>query len=315
MKSPVARPLAWSLGSVAAVGAACFAYGSLIEKDLFALRRHVVPILPPGAPSIRILQLADIHLLARQRRKLQFLRDLQGLEPDLVINTGDNISAATSIEPLVDALGRLLAVPGVFVFGSNDYNRPVLRNPLAYLLSPSRAHKPKGGALPVAELRQQFTSAGWVDLNNHRASLDLRGIRLDFRGTDDAHHALDDLSVAAGPVDPAAALTIGVTHAPYRRVLDAFVASGVQLVIAGHTHGGQVCIPGHGAIITNCDLDTDRVKGMSTHLADGRIAVMHVSAGIGASPFAPFRFACRPEANLLTLTSVDTAYEATVSLG
>lgn len=315
MSSSLPAAVSRLLGAGAAIGATCFAYGVVVERHMFTVRRHMLPILPAGSPNIRVLQLADIHLLSRQRRKLAFLRELQGLEPDLVVNTGDNISEPGAIEPLVEALGRLLDVPGVFVFGSNDYWGPSFRNPLAYLAGDTRDKAVHGVALPTEDLRQHFMEAGWHDVNNARTSLEICGMRVDVRGTDDAHHSREDLSVARGPVDPEAGLTLGVTHAPYLRVLDAFVSSGVQLVIAGHTHGGQVCVPGFGALVTNCDLDTTRVKGVSTHLADGKIGVMQVSAGIGGSPFAPFRFACRPEANLLTLTAVDAVYEPQVRIG
>ncbi len=88
-----------------------------------------------------------------------------------------------------------------------------------------------------------------------------RADRLAFRGTDDAHLGRDDYSTVAGPADPGADLNIGVTHAPYLRLLDAMTADGMDLIFAGHTHGGQVCVPGYGALITNCDLDPARVKG------------------------------------------------------
>ena len=107
-----------------------------------------------------------------------------------------------------------------------------------------------------------------------------------------------------GPADASADLNIGVTHAPYLRLLDAMTADGMDLIFAGHTHGGQVCVPGYGALITNCDLDPARVKGLSTHTAGGHTAHLHVSAGVGTSPFAPYRFACRPEVTLLTLRPV-----------
>jgi predicted MPP superfamily phosphohydrolase len=74
------------------------------------------------------------------------------------------------------------------------------------------------------------------------------------------------------------------------------------LVFAGHTHGGQLCLPGKGALVTNCDLDTARAKGLHRHPAgDPEGAWLHVSAGLGTSPMAPVRFCCRPEATLLTL--------------
>jgi len=110
----------------------------------------------------------------------------------------------------------------------------------------------------------------------------------------------------AGPVDrDAADVTIGVTHAPYRRVIDAMAYDGLDLILAGHTHGGQVAIPGYGALVSNCDLDPRRAKGLSRHSAGGHTAWMHVSAGLGTSPYAPIRFACPPEATLLTLVAAD----------
>jgi uncharacterized protein len=97
---------------------------------------------------------------------------------------------------------------------------------------------------------------------------------------------------------------LGVTHAPYHRVTDAMASDGCSLVLAGHTHGGQLCVPGWGALVTNCDLAPGRAKGLSPHACDteGSVATwLHVSAGLGTSPYAPIRFACPPEATLLTL--------------
>ena len=100
------------------------------------------------------------------------------------------------------------------------------------------------------------------------------------------------------PASPAANLRLGLTHSPEPRVLDRFAADGYQLVMAGHTHGGQLCLPFYGALVTNCGLDRSRAKGPSRW---GATTQLHVSAGIGTSPFAPVRFCCRPEATLLTL--------------
>ncbi len=293
--------------SLAAAAGACFAYGVLIERHVFTIRRYTVPVLPEGSPNVRVLHIADIHLMARQRRKQRFLSTLQGLEPDFVVNTGDNISQAEAIAPLVRSLGRLLDVPGVFVFGSNDYAAPRLRNPLTYFSEPTKKASGRHQPLPTQQLRSSFTDAGWVDLNNARTVMTINGVGLDLRGTDDPHHALDDLSVLDAPTDPGASLKIAVTHAPYLRVLDAFVSSGAGLILAGHTHGGQVCLPGGRALVTNCDLDPARARGLSVHRNHGDLSYLHVSGGLGSSPFAPYRFACRPEASLLTLTAVNPA--------
>jgi len=291
---------------VALGGAACFAYGALIESRSFRLRRTCLQVLPPGSESIRVLHISDLHLLSRQATKLRFMAALAGLEPDLVVNTGDNIAEAEALEPLLHALGRLLEVPGVFVFGSNDYTGPEAKNPLGYL----RKHTGRDGVhtdravLPTEELRAGLAAHGWHDLDGHRASITVRGLTLELRGTDDAHLGLDDYSLVAGPRAAGTDLAIGVTHAPYRRVLDAMTEDGVELILAGHTHGGQVCVPGWGALITNCDLPASQAKGASVRRSANGSSWLHVSAGLGTSPYAPYRFACPPEATLLTLGPV-----------
>ena len=296
---------------VLAAGVAGVGYGSLVERNAFTLRRFSVPVLPSGSAPLRVLHLSDIHLVPRQRRKIAWLRGLATLEPDLVVNTGDNLADLDAVPAVVEALGPLLERPGVFVLGSNDYFAPQLKNPTRYLTG--KTHEVLGGQpLPTDDLVKELSGAGWLDLTNARGSLTVGGSELEFVGVDDPHLHYDRYADVAGPADPTAALTIGVTHAPYLRVLDAMTADGAGLVIAGHTHGGQLCLPLYGALVTNCDLDRHRVKGVSrwwpgagatpSSQAPPDAAWMEVSAGLGTSPYAPVRFACRPEATLLTLT-------------
>ena len=292
------------LGRGAVVAAACVAYG-FCEARNFVVRRRQVPVLPPGSAPLRLLHVSDIHLMARQTYKTDFLRALAGLEPDLVVTTGDNWSQPEALEPLLRAWGRLRDVPGVFVFGSNDYEAPKFRLPLEYLVRSTEGKSDEKRPLPVEELRDAYSERGWADVNTARALVTLRGITFEFRGTDDAHLGRDDYDLVAGPPTPEADVSIGVTHAPYLRVLDAMTADGVDLILAGHTHGGQVCVPYYGALVTNCDLETIRAKGLSSHTAGGRTAHLHVSAGMGSSPFATYRFACPPEVTVLTLTATD----------
>lgn len=296
----VHRRLGTGLAATVGAGAACLAWAAAVEVRWFALRRATVPVLPPGSDPLRVLHVADLHLMPYQRRKIDWVRSLIDLEPDLVVNTGDNIAGFDSVPPLLSAYGELLDLPGVFVFGSNDYWSPILKNPARYLLPGDKRHRVKREPdLPFEEMRAAFVERGWADLNNARATLKVNGARLDFTGVDDPHVKRDRYDAVDGPVDPVADLSIGVAHAPYLRVLDNFVRDGYPLIFAGHTHGGQVAVPFYGALVTNCDLDTSRVKGLTSY--DG--AWLHVSAGLGTSPYAPIRFCCRPEATLLTLTA------------
>ena len=137
-------------GTVAA-GAATLAYASLIERNAFVLRRFEVPVLPSGAEPLRVLHLSDIHLLPRQKRKAQWLRRLESLDPDFIVNTGDNIASHDAVPAVLDAFGALLDRPGVFALGSNDYFAPKLKNPLRYL---TRHHAKGAGEserLPTAD--------------------------------------------------------------------------------------------------------------------------------------------------------------------
>lgn len=300
-----------STGALAAVGGATLAWGTLVEPRLFALRRYDLPVLPRGAAPLRILQVSDIHMVPGQERKAAWIRSLAELEPDLVVDTGDNLSHLEAVPHALDALAPLLERPGVFVMGSNDYFAPRPKNPAIYLTSRYATAPPNRAELPVEELAAGLGAHGWRRLDNARTLLDVGGLRLDLVGVDDPHIGRDDYSRVAGPAPADADLTIGVAHAPYQRVLDAMTTDGASVVIAGHTHGGQLCVPGFGALVTNCDLDRRRAKGVSRWWpgagaapraqAPDDAAWLHVSAGLGASRYAPIRVACRPEATLMTL--------------
>lgn len=291
----------WIGGGLLAAGAVTFGYASLIERNLFTLRRFDVPVLAPDAEPLRVLHLSDLHLTPQQHRKQQWVAALAGTDPDLVVVTGDNIAHPEALEAVARAYGELLDRPGAFVFGSNDYAGPVWRNPLSYFAR--EREYVQGEELPYEELRTLLTSGGWADLNNGRTVLKAGGRTVEIVGVDDPHVQRDDYAAVAGPVSPDADLHLGLAHSPEPYVLDAMAGDGFTLLLAGHTHGGQVRVPGVGALVTNCGLDRRMARGL--HRWPGgsadRRAWLHVSAGLGTHPTAPIRFACRPEASLLTL--------------
>lgn len=300
-----ARALALGAGALA-LGAAAGAHvwARHVEIHRYTLRELRLPILPEGARSIRVLHISDIHLMPQQGRKLDFLRHLSSLRPHLVIDTGDNIASAAAIGPLARALDPLLHVPGAYVMGSNDLFAPSPKNPLRYFLPDPRpegfADASRAPELPTDRLRAVLSAHGWLDLTNARGTLALPGLRVELAGVDDPHLDRDELPPPA-PAAPAGAgepvLRLGVAHAPYRRVLDAFAADGADLVLAGHTHGGQLRLPGIGALVTNCDLPRQQARGLSSW----RGVPLHVSGGLGASPYSNYRTFNPPEATLLTL--------------
>lgn len=316
---------AHALAVLATVGAAAITWGTLVERNMFTLRRVMVPVLAPGAPEVRVLHITDLHMAPWQRGKQDWIRSLASLRPDLIVNTGDNLGHARGLEGVAYALEPFRGVPGVFVHGSNDYHAPIAKNPFGYFLGPSKATRTIT-PLDIVPLETLFThELGWLDLNNAAGSLDVNGTSLEFFGVDDPHQRRDRLEVVAGAIDELrendefpddvlggsraasrSTVTVGVTHAPYQRVLNSFVTHGADLIFAGHTHGGQVCVPGFGALVTNCDIPRRQVKGLSLWRHGLGSAYLNVSAGLGTSIFAPVRFACPPEATLLTLTASST---------
>ena len=144
-----------------------------------------------------------------------------------------------------------------------------------------------------------MTDAGWLDLTNARGRIKADGRLLELVGVDDPHIHRDRYDDVEGIADPEMLLTLGVIHSPEPRVLSRMAADGCGLILGGHTHGGQLRVPFYGALVTNCSLDRARARGLSRY--DG--AWLHISAGLGTSPYAPVRFACPPEATLLTLVA------------
>jgi uncharacterized protein len=293
------------LTATALAGAAGIGYASVLERNWFVLREREVPVLAPGSAPLRILHISDIHLTPGRHRLLSWLRTLDALEPDLVVNTGDSISHPRAIQPLLSALGPLLERPGVFVYGSNDMYSPGFKNPLRYFWGPSSDHAHDIPDLPWRELGESLEEAGWFDANNRRGRIKVGDLDVEVAGVHDSHVKRDRYEKVAGPADPAADLRLGVAHSPEPRVLDRFAADGFDLLLAGHTHGGQLRLPGYGALVTNCGIPRSMASGLHRYAErdDGTACWLNVSAGLGTAPTAPVRFCCRPEATLLTLVS------------
>jgi uncharacterized protein len=292
------------LTTAAVVGVAGIGYSSVIERNWFALRQYQVPVLAPGLAPLRILHISDAHLTPGRHRLMSWLRTLDALEPDLVVNTGDSIAHPQAVGPFLAALGPLLNRPGVFVYGSNDLYSPKLRNPARYLWRTSAGeHARDVDDLPWEELGAGMEEAGWFGASNRRGRLKVGEHDIEVAGVHDSHIGRDRYEKVAGAADRGADLRLGVLHSPEPAVLDQFAADGFDLLLAGHTHGGQLRLPGTGALVTNCGISRDMASGLHRYPGTGADSEpwLHVSAGLGTSPKAPVRFCCRPEASLLTL--------------
>jgi uncharacterized protein len=284
---------ALAVTTAAGLGALTYAH---LETKRFTLRRIHVPVLAPGQDPIRLLHISDLHMMPGQKMKSQWVRSLASLAPDAVVATGDFLSHENGVPSVLEALDPLMDLPGAFVLGSNDYYAPTPINPIKYFSGPSQL-TPTRQMLDWEPLASGMTRRGWLDLTNTQVDWKVDGRLISVKGVDDPHIARDDYEGIRGSFNSEADLSLGVVHAPYLRVLDAMAADNAQLILAGHTHGGQLRVPGYGALVTNCDLDPKRARGLSQH----RNSALHVSAGLGCSRYAPFRFACPPEATLITL--------------
>lgn len=297
------RSLARGAAALASIGVGCVAYGTFVERRWYRLREETIPgVLRHGGhgTALRILLLADTHLDPPDRPLARFVESLADLDVDLVVAAGDLLGAQGAEEATVRLLEPLTAdgTPGIAVLGSNDQYAPKAKNPFVYFIDPDRrAH---GEPLDTAAFRRGLKGTGWALLEGERATIDTPVGPVHVAGLPDPHLRTAPMpppDAIAAPDD--GVLHLGLVHAPYRRALDLLVDAGYELILSGHTHGGQVRLPPFGALTTNSDLPTDRARGTSRH-GD---AWLHVTAGLGQSQYAPFRFACRPEASLLTLTA------------
>ena len=311
-RSSQKRALTGLWGATAGLALTGLATAFLANREIrqFEMHEVTVPVFEPGTlprgwGSVRVLHISDLHMLADQEAKETFVSGLDTTNPDLVINTGDNLGSKDGVPAVVRSLSDLLNRPGAFVFGSNDYFGPRPVNPFIYLVGKKR--KPSEEKLPWEGMRAAFIERGWHDATHQRLEFTIppagvgesdyeREIKLAIAGVDDPHHELDDYESISGPANPDADLKIGLSHSPEPHVLDRFAADGYQIVLSGHTHGGQLCLPGGKTIVTNCGLDRSRAKGLSRW---SEKTWLHVTNGLGNSKYVPFRTFCRPSATLL----------------
>ncbi len=294
----VPRSLLLALGALTVFGAACVVYGVAIERHRYRLVRHRLAILPAGenGPStLTLLHLSDLHFVRGDERKARFLAGLP--QADVTVVTGDFLAEPEAVEEVVEAVGAVRGrLASWFVLGSNDYYAPRPLNYFAYFRTRRKRRRTVPGRAP--ELVTGLVADGWQDLTSVRHEVEVGGLPIELLGIDDAHIQRHDLRNA--PRRAPDRFGVAVMHSPDSAPEAA--ALGYDLMVAGHTHGGQVCVPFGGAIVTNCSMPRELAKGL---IRMGS-AVLHISPGLGTSKFAPFRFACRPEATLLELRRIAT---------
>ena len=165
----------------------------------YKIRKAKLSLLPKGAKPIKVLHFSDLHLHPRKKREIADIKTFIDLKPDLVISTGDFLAHKEGVDLALNALNELLNLPGLFVFGSNDYYAPSFKNPFSYLRK-DHGERKLGEKLPWQRLQKQLTKRGWLDLNHNKVKLNVIGVVIEARCTDDAHLELDDYRKVEGRV-------------------------------------------------------------------------------------------------------------------
>lgn len=279
--------------AIALVGVACVTYGVALERTWFSLRRYRLAILPSDGPErLSVLHLSDLHFVRHDPKKARFLASLPAA--DVTVVTGDFLAEPEAVEAAVAGVRTVRGqMASWFVLGSNDYYAARPRSYFSYF-GDEQVKRPRPIRGRAPELIQQLRNDGWADLTNSRRLVEVDGLPIELLGLGDAHIQRHDLRVA--PRGAPDRFGFAVMHSPDSAPETA--ALGYELLVAGHTHGGQVCLPLIGALVTNCSMPRRLVAGLFRMGG----AVLHTSPGLGTSKFAPFRFCCRPQATVLELS-------------
>jgi predicted MPP superfamily phosphohydrolase len=281
--------------TLAAAGLGAYAF---VEPYLYRLSEKEVP-LHAAVAGLSILHVSDIHMKGRSRLLVSFLEDLPealARPPDLILATGDLIEDDGGIDLVLRGLSRIPARLGRFyVLGSHDYYQAAFKAYTKYFDSSGEAVEAMPADTP--RLERGLRDDGWISLTNRSHVLESPHGRIRLSGIDDPFIKRDDTAHIKRSADES--LAIGLMHAP--NVVSEWFLAGYDLVVAGHTHGGQVRIPLFGALVTNCTLPRELAGGLH-RIGSGWL---HVSPGLGTGKYSPIRFACRPEVTLLRLVSGD----------
>lgn len=274
----------------AAAGAACVGWG-VIEAHRYWIRTHRLAILPPDAKPLRILQVSDLHLRLSGKRLAAFLSGLSGQTYDIVLATGDLLGEPEAVERCARLLGGLQGTLGrYYVLGSSDYYAPQFKNYVHYFRHtrpiPTRRNR-------TEEFVRLLEEQGYEALTNRTIRVDLKGTPTQITGLDDPSLGREDRSLLRRSPDAAFALCVVHDPAPY----DDAAQAGFDMVVSGHTHGGQIRLPFLGAVVTNSTVPRHLALGASWV---GR-TLLFVTPGLGTGKYAPYRFLCPPEASVLEL--------------
>jgi predicted MPP superfamily phosphohydrolase len=255
------------------------AYGFVIERNLPVVE-NVTLSLPAFPGTMRAVHLADLHVHGRSRLMDKVIELANSFEPDYIFLTGGLVEDPEELPVCLDYLGMLKSKHGIYFSPGNwEHWSGTLKNDLATQLK-------------SAGVRMLYNSAEVIEWEKGRFFL--VGIDDDYYGFSKPHRAFES--------QPKNVCTILLSHSP----LGVYSARPYRcdLVLSGHTHGGQVRLPWIGALITPLGSGPFE-QGLYTF----RFSQLYVNRGIGTST-VPLRFMCPPEVTYLTLQGVDAAHNS-----
>lgn len=302
-KTPSKSGYLWALGFLAGcigVGAGVYAYA---RSETRQYRREFLRVEPrepekesskeAGSPKrLRILHISDLHLTSNDsKQKLDFLADVTDDDYDFVFLTGDIFQHDDSIKHAAKLLSRRPRIGAYAVLGNHDYYKYSMFNKIVGRIFPALRH-PDNQNRDVEPLVAALEKVGYTVLRNEASYLESSGICIvgvDWPGI--KKNKLLEL-VSRSPGDW---LVLALFHLP--RDLAAYNDAGVHYAFGGHTHGGQIRVPGVGAIITDSELERHEASGITYR---GRTTI-HVSRGLGADPRTNYRLFCPPQASVIEI--------------
>jgi predicted MPP superfamily phosphohydrolase len=267
------RTAFWGASAYVVAGSS---YGALYRNRFEVVRRELnLKNLPSSLRGLTLGLISDIHsgpYMSKEEMD-RYVTELSSLRPDIILLPGDFVTMRLEeIYPVVESLSELKAPYGVFgCLGNHEFY----------------SHAPD-------EITKRLDDAGVKMLRNESAILDIRGDKLAILGIDDLGHG-DDFPAAMKSVPPDTTKIL-MSHKPY--FFPSAAESGINLTLAGHTHGGQVVFVKVGDFtLAPATLVSKYIAG----LYDIGDSLMYVSRGVGTIG-VPFRINCPPEVTLFTLT-------------
>jgi predicted MPP superfamily phosphohydrolase len=285
--------MAWHyymLGALLFTGFALLLYMVFIEPRRFRVQNITLPCRDGVVTPLRVLHITDTHFHGRDGVMLDFLRRLADAEEfDLVFYTGDLIHCPNGIASLIEAVSLFEPRLGSYaVLGGHDYVQVKAPSVYWHMLTLRRlrwACRPN----PVDHLVEQLEAGGVTVLSDQSARVECPdGRRLTLVGLRDAFQFEPDYESAWRDVEPDEPVVV-LAHSP--DVLPEAARRGAVAAFFGHTHGGQIRLPGVGALVTRTSMPRAATRGV---FRCGETSCV-VNCGLGAAPATPFRLRCPPE--------------------